>query len=438
MNNFKENVEQYIEFSQKNGASQTQLSLLYSDDFSVSIRNGEIEELDKSISNVLNLKINVNDKIATASTSDLRPSTINKLILNTIQRAKYSEPDPFARLADFITNDFDVNKLQIFDPNIESIPIDEKIHKARQLERICLADKRISLSDGAFFSSSMSKVFLGNSNGFLSGFNSTSFATGIHLHTHDDNNSFEDGWYDNSVFYSDLLDIEQIANIAVSRATRLIGARKISSQNLDVIFEPLVASSLFGLLSACISGNLIYMNRSCLANLLHNKIAPDILTINDIPNIPRSLGSIPFDSDGLPVLPLNIIKNGILNNYLLDSYYARKLNMSSNARASGITNLIISPGNISQDDLIRSTKKGLLITSTIGQGTNTTTGDISKGAFGLMIEDGEITFPVHEITFSANLLSILNNIEAIANNPIKNRTIQSPSIKVNNISISGL
>lgn len=437
MNNIKENIAQFIDFAQKNGANQSQFSLLYSDDFSVTIRNGEIEEFNKSISNVLTLKINVNDKIASASTSDLRPNTITKLILSTIKRAKYSEPDPFARLADFITNDFDLNSLQLFDPNIDSIPIEEKINKAKELERICLSDSRIALSDGAFFSSSLSKVFVGNSNGFLAGFDSTSFAAGIHLHSRDDNNYYEDGWYDSSVFYEDLLDIEKIAAISIERATRLIGARKIPTQSLDIIMEPSVASSLFGFLSACLSGGSIYMNRSCLAGKLHQKIASHLLTINDIPNIPRGIGSIPFDADCIPVLPLNIIKEGVLNNYLLDSYYGRKLNMSSNGRASGISNLIISPGNLSQDDLIHSTSKGLLITSTIGQGTNSTTGDISKGAFGLMIEDGNIAFPVHEITYSGNLLTFLNNIEAIGNNPIKNRSIQVPSLKINDVNISG-
>lgn len=438
MNKFKENIEQYIDFAQKNGASQTQLSLLYSDDFSVTIRNGEIEEFNKSISNVLTLKINVNDRIASASTSDLRTATINKLIISTIQRAKHSEPDPFARLADFITNDFDLNKLQIIDPEIEKVSIDEKIHKAKELEKICMSDPRIALSDGSFFSTSLSKVFVGNSNGFLAGFDSSSVAAGIHLHTKDNENSYEDGWYDNSVFYSDLMDIEQIAQTAINRSTRLLGARKIKSQTLDVIFEPSVASSVIGMLTACLSGGLIYMNRSCLAGKLNHKIAMDNLTINDIPNISKGIGSIPFDADCLPVLPLNIIENGILNNYLLDSYYGRKLNIPSNARASGITNLIVSPGSLSQEDLIHSTKKGLLITSSIGQGTNTTTGDISKGAFGLMIEDGEISFPVHEITYSTNLLSLLNNIEAFANNPIKNRSVQAPSFKVNDVSISGL
>lgn len=438
MNNFRENVEQYIDFAQKNGATQTQLSLLYSDDFSVTIRNGEIEEFNKSISNVLTLKINVNDRIASASTSDLRPNTINKLILSTIQRAKYSEPDPFARLAEFVTNDFDLNKLEIYDPKIETIDIDEKIKKAKELEKIALSDPRIILSDGSFFSTSLSKVYVGNSNGFLAGFDSSSAAAGVHLHSRDNENSFEDGWWDSSVFYDDLMNIDEIAQIAINRATRLLGARKIKSQNLDVIFEPSIASSIFGMVAACLGGGSIYMNRSCLAGKLNEKIAVDNLNIRDISDIPRGVGTIPFDADCVPVEPLTIIENGIVQNYLLDTYYARKLNMKSNGRASGVTNFIVEPGKQTQEELIRNTQHGLLITSSIGQGTNTTTGDISKGAFGLMIENGEIAYPVFEITYSVNLLNLLMNIQAIANNPLKNRSVQSPAIKVKDVSISGL
>jgi len=438
MNNFLESIEQYIDFAQKNGATQSQFSLLWSDDFSVTIRNGEIEEFNKSISNVLTIKINVDDRIATASTSDLRPNTVNKLILSTIQRAGYSEPDPYAQLADFVTNDFDLQSLEIYDPKIETIDIEDKITQAKELEKIALSDPRIALSDGSFFGNSISKVFLGNSNGFLAGFQSSSVAAGVHLHSKDEQNSYEDGWWESAVFYDDLTNIEQIAKIAVDRATRMIGARKIPSQTMDVIFEPSVASSIFGMLAACLFGGAIYMNRSCLAGKLNQKIAVDFLQIQDIPNIPRGVGSIPFDSDGVPTEPLTIIENGIVKNYFLDTYYARKLKMKYNGRASGLTNLIIKPGLKSQDELIRSIEKGLLITSSIGQGTNTTTGDISKGAFGLMIENGEIIHPVFEITFSINLLNLLQNIVEIGNNPLKNRTIQSPAIKVKDVSISGL
>lgn len=438
MNDFRHNVEQYIDFAQKNGATQTQLSLLYSDDFSVTIRNGEIEEFNKSISNILTLKIIKDDKIATASTSDLRPATIQKLILATIQRAKYSEPDPFGRLADFVTNDFNTQQLEIYDPKIETIDTDYKIQLAKELEKIALSDPRIKLSDGSFFSNSISKVYLGNSNGFSAGFDYTSVAAGVHLHSNDENNSYEDGWWDNAVFFDDLMNIEEIAKIAIHRATRLIGARKIESQNLDVIFEPAVSSSIFGIVASCLNGGAVYMNRSCLAEKLNQKVAVDNLNIMDLPNIPRGIGSIPFDSDGVPTQPLEIIRNGIIQNYFLDTYYGRKLNMKSNGRASGITNLIIEPGQFTQEDLIKSTERGLLITSTIGQGVDTTTGDISKGAFGLMIENDEITYPVFEITFSINILNLLNNIDKIANNPLKNRNIQAPAIKVKDVSISGI
>jgi PmbA protein len=436
-NEYKDQVAKFIDFAQKNGATESQINIMYSDDFSVEVRNGEIQELNKSISNVLTLKLIIDDKVATASTSDLREATINKLILSTIERAKYSQPDTFSKLADFQTNDFDLDKFQIFDENVELINTDYKIAQAKEIEKIALSDARIALSDGAMYGTTISQVIAGNSNGFLSAFQSSSVGAGIHLHSKDENNTYEDGWWENAVFANDLPQSEAIANKAISRATRLIGAKKIESQVIDVVFEPSVASSLFGMLSSCLSGGAIYMKRSCLADKLRTQIAVKSLNITDNPFTPRGVGSIPFDSDYTPTKLLKVVENGVLNSYLLDLYYGRKLNMQSTGHASGVTNFIIHPTNTTQEELVKSMKKGLIITSTIGQGTDTTTGDISKGLFGLMVENGEITHPVFEVTFTVNLLDLLMNIEGIANNPLKTRSIQAPAIKVKNVNISG-
>jgi PmbA protein len=204
-----------------------------------------------------------------------------------------------------------------------------------------------------------------------------------------------------------------------------------------VVFEPNVASSLFGFLSACLSGHNIYLHRSFLADKLNTKIATDKLNIIDNGRLIGGVGTMPFDADGVPTRLNSIIKNGVLQTYLMGTYSARKLGMKSTGNASGPTNFIIEPTDKTQDDLIRTIDKGILITSTIGQGTDTTTGDISKGAFGLMIENGELTYPVSEITFSGNLGDILNNIEMIADKPNDGRTIQSPAIKLKEINISG-
>lgn len=430
-------IEKLVQFAQKNGASQSQIYLLNSDDFSVEVRNGEIQELNKSISTNLAIKILVDDKVATSSTSDLRPETIETLIKNAIQRARYSEADEFARLADFVTNDFQAENLQIFDPTLEEMTSDFKILQAKEIERLALSDARIKVSDGAMFGTTISEVFAANSNGLLGSFKSSSVGGGVHLLAGEEDAMHEEGWWENAIFANKLMPIDEIAQIAINRVTRLIGAKKIDSGIFPVVFEPNVASSLFGFLSACLSGSNIYLHRSFLAEKLGSKIASDKLNIIDYGRLIGGVGSMPFDADGVPTRLNTIIKNGVLETYLMGTYSARKLGMKSTGNASGPTNFIIQPTDKTQDDLIKSIDKGILITSTIGQGTDTTTGDISKGAFGLMIENGELTYPVSEITFSGNLGDFLNNIEMIADNPNRGRSIQSPAIKIGEITISG-
>lgn len=434
---FLSRIEKLVHFAQKNGATESQIYLLNSDDFSVEIRNNEIQELNKSISANLAIKILVDDKVATASTSDLRDETIETLIKNAIQRARYSEADEFARLADFVTNDFDSESLKIYDPELEIMTSDFKIAQAREIERLALSDKRIKVSDGAMYGTNISEVFAANSNGLLGSFKSSSVGGGVHLLAGEDDNMHEEGWWENAIFASKMLSNEEIAQIAINRVTRLLGARKIASGNFPVIFEPNVASSIFGFLAACISGSNIYLHRSFLAGKLNEKIANEKLKIIDNGRLVGGVGSLPFDSDGVPTRLNQIVKDGVLQTYLMGTYSARKLGMKSTGNASGPTNFIIEPTDKTQEELILTIDKGILITSTIGQGTDTTTGDISKGAFGLMIENGEITYPVSEITFSGNLGDILNNIEMIADNPNQGRSIQSPAIKISEISISG-
>jgi PmbA protein len=434
---FLNKIEDLVKFAIKEGATQAQIYILNSDDFSVEIRNGKIEELNKSISANLALKILVDDKVATASTSDFQVPTIEYLIKNAIKRAIYSEPDEFSRLADFVTNEFNPAELEIYDNEIENLTSDYKINQAIELEKIAMSDKRIKLSDGSFFGTNISEVFVANSNNLLGSFKSSSIGAGVHLHSGDDDNMIEDGYWFNAVNLNKMMSIEEIAKKAIYRVTRLIGSRKIPSMDLPVIFEAGVASSLFGFFAACINGSNIYMKRSFLADKLNQQIANNNLNIIDNGRLKGAVGSIPFDSDGVPTKINQIVENGILKNYLLGTYSARKLGLKSTGNASGPTNFIVQNGPFTQSDLIKSIDKGLLITSTIGQGTDTTTGDISKGAFGLMIENGELTYPVSEITFSGNLATILNSIEMIANDAEQNRSIQSPSIKISDISISG-
>lgn len=436
-NNYLDYNEEIIEFALKNGASQIQIAHSVSDDFDVEVRLGEIQQFNKAISKSMGMKILVDDRVASASTSDLRKEIVEELVLSTIKRAKYSEQDPFARLAEYEQNNIDSSSLQLYDPKIEELEPQWKIAQALELEKIALSDKRITNSLGSQFSTNISDIYLSNSNGFAGSFKSSSVAAGVFLQAGSGDELFEEGWWENRIHLGMLPDIEDIAHTAIHRTTRLLGAKKIESQKLPVIFEPNIAAEILGFLSACLNGNSIYLNRSFLAGKLNSPIANPIVNIIDDGLIPGALGSRPFDADGVPTRKTVLIENGILKNYLLGTYAARKLNMKSTGHASGITNFILENGNLSQNDLIKSIDKGVLITSTIGHGLNPTTGDISKGAAGIMINNGELAYPVHQFTISGNLQDILLNIIGIANDPLLNSTIITPSILIKELDISG-
>ena len=224
---------------------------------------------------------------------------------------------------------------------------------------------------------------------------------------------------------------------AIEQVTRLIGARKVNTQNVPVVFDPQMTAALLGFFRECITGSAIYMNASYLVGKLNTKIASDIVNIYDDPLIPGAIGSRPFDSEGVVSRKNTIIENGILKTYLTDTYSGKKLKMKSTSSASGTSNYYMAAGKTDPKDIIASVKNGLYLTGTIGQGTVPTTGDISKGAYGLWIENGKLSYPVAEITFSGNLITLLNNIEMVGNDLEFNSSTVGPTIKIKDITISG-
>lgn len=435
--NYLDFAQELVKFAQKNGASQTQIAISTAKHFTVEVREGNIEKLQDSTSSTLSLKLIVNDKVATAQSSDLSKDTIEQLIKNSIKRANYSNPDKYASLPEKQKPSFSYNDLKIYDPTLEELPAERKISSAKEIEKIATSDSRIRLSLGSFFSTSIYEYYLSNSNGFA-GVNKTSrCSAGVWLQSGEGENQYQDGAMESAISYQNLPQNEVIAKTAINRVCRMLGARKIESCKVPVVFEPRMTASLLGFLASCLHGSAIYTNRSFLVGKLGQKIAGDNITIIDDPTLVAYPGSRPFDAEGVPSQKTNVIQNGKLNNYLLDTYSAKKLNLKSTGNAGGATNFYLKEGIHSQEDIIKSVDKGFLLVNTIGQGTVPTTGDISRGAFGLWIEKGEISFPVMEITFSGNLADILNNIEMLGNDPEKNRNIFGPTIKVAELTLSG-
>jgi len=316
-----------------------------------------------------------------------------------------------------------------------------KIALAKETEKIALADKRISNSHGASFTTREIKTVLANSNGFLQEYVQTSCSLSVGLQAGETDSKVEDFWFSAKAHFKDLETPEQIAKKAIERTVRQLNPRKIKTQIAPVIFESMMTSWLMGFLFACISGISVYQKTSFLANKLGERIGNERITVYDDGLIPTALGTRPFDAEGVPCQKTQVIDKGILKNYLCNTYAARKLKLRSTGNSSGVgvspNNFYLEPGETSPKKILTSLEKGLVLIRTIGHGLNPVTGDISRGAFGLWVEKGEITYPVSEITISGNLGEILKKTDIVGNDLDFRSPVSGPTIKVQEMTVAG-
>ncbi|MCL2040016.1 MAG: TldD/PmbA family protein [Bacteroidetes bacterium] len=435
-NNYQALTERLIKKAKLNGA-ELKISIRSDKNFEVGIRNNEVEELQEASSTNLSLSVNLDNKVASAATSDLSLETLNALLDGAIERAKASSTDESAIFPKYEELKIAPETLKMYSEDIKAITPEEKIAAARKIEEICLKDNRITLSGGSSYSTNESEYILALSNGFYGSYKSSGCSVGVYLQTGKDENAFQDGWSDSARSPKLLLPIEIIAKLAIERATRMIGAKKIPTQTIPIIIDTNVAGSVIGFMLECINGRNIYMNQSVFTGQIDKQIANSSVNIYDDPLIAGSPAARPFDAEGIPCRKNIIIENGVLKNYILNTYSAKKLNMEVNGLASGTSNLFLQKGSFSENDIIKSIDKGLLLLKTLGQGTDATNGGFSKGGYGLMIEKGELTHPVSEITISSNIKNMLLGIGKIANNPNERRAWKVPSFLIDEMTVSG-
>jgi PmbA protein len=314
------------------------------------------------------------------------------------------------------------------------------------------ADPRITNSDGGSFDAATSRRVLANSRGFAGGYR-TSYAgvSAAPLAQDADGKMQRDGWWSGARRLADIDSPESVGQEAARRALRRLGARRVSTRQAPVVFAPEVARSLLGSIFQAASGDAIWRGASFLAGKLDEQIATPALTIIDdnamlLPTGAGGFGTSPFDGEGLPSQRTMVLESGILRNYLLNTYAARKLGMKSTHNASrglggapgiGAGNLYLQPGNLSPEQIIAETPAGLYVTSLMGFGVNIVTGDYSRGATGLWIEDGQLTHAVEEVTIAGNLAEMLRNVSAIGNDLVFRGAIASPTLRIEGITIAG-
>ncbi|PIR32415.1 MAG: modulator protein [Alphaproteobacteria bacterium CG11_big_fil_rev_8_21_14_0_20_44_7] len=430
-----------LEKSKKKGADAADILIGNSDDISVSIRNGKLEEIERSENSGFGLRIFIGNQSAIISSSKFED--VEELTERAISMAKETPADEFSALApnEFLATKFaDLDLLDENEPSAEIL-----IDTAKTAESIAAAHKGITNSEGASASFATYSTLLATSNGFLRTNRSSYCGSSVSVIAGKDQEMQTDYGYSAARHFADLISPEKIGNEAATRALQKMNPRKANTGKYPIIFEPRIAKGLIGDLAAGINGASIARGTSFLKNKMDEQIFPAGVNIIDNPHMPRGLASKPYDGEGVANQQRLIIENGVLKTWLLDMRSANKLGLKTTGHASRSagappspsgTNMYMEAGNISPQELIRNIKSGFFVTDTFGMGINYTTGDYSQGASGLWIENGEIAYPVSEVTLAGNLLDIFANITPANDLEFKYST-NSPTLLIEGITLAG-
>ena len=435
------------------GASDAEAVVREGDEFSVNVRMGQVETLQESGSRGLGLRVFLGTRSASTSTSDLTPEGIRQLIDGALALARITEEDPFTGLPDTTAFGSISSDLHLYDEDVYSLSGPERIEWARRAEAAALAaDKRITNSDGGSFDAATGRMALANSRGFAGGYRTSYAGVSAAPLAQDANGQMQrDGWWSSARRLKDLDSPESVGQEAARRALRRLGARRVATQRVPIVFAPEVARSLIGSVFEAASGDAIWRSASFLAGKLGEQIAAPSLTIIDdntmlLPTGMGGFGTSPFDGEGLPSQRTVVVEKGVLRTYLLNTYTARKLGLQSTHNASrglagtpgiGCGNLYLEPGALTAEQIIAGIPAGLYVTSLMGFGTNVVTGDYSRGATGLWIENGQLTHAVEEITIAGNLAEMLRNVTAIGNDLEFRGSVASPTLRIDGMTIAG-
>jgi PmbA protein len=428
------------------GATEADGFLIEEQHFSASVRLGQVDTVKHAREQRLSLRVFAGQASAAASTSDLSRASLERVVDEATALARVTAEDPHAGLPDPAGLIATVPDLELEEQGGEDLAPEAKIELARQAEAAALqSDPRITNSEGAEYWDRRARYVYATSHGFVGGYATTSYGLSVSPVASANGEMQRDYWYSAARRRGALEDPAAIGRTAARRALRRLGGRKVKTTEVPVVFDPDTAASLVRSIAGAASGPSLYRRASFLVDRLGKHIAAPTVTIVDDGLIPRALGSRPFDGEGLATRSTVLVGEGVLESYLLDSYSARKLGLHSTHHASrdgagvgvSTTNLMLKAGVSSPEDLIRSVKNGLYVTELIGFGVNGVTGDYSRGAVGLWIDNGELAYPVDEVTVAGNLLGMFAAIEGIGNDLVlRDRTV-APTLLIGRMVVAG-
>ncbi|WP_438971448.1 metalloprotease PmbA [Methylophaga sp.] len=404
-----------LEQAKKLGATSAEVGLSHSEGLSVTVRQREVETLEHNNDTGLGITVFFGQSKASSSTSDLSPAAINEAVQAACNIAKHTQADEAAGLAD----------AQLMASNLPDLSLDHPwnldVDKAIKLATLCEqagldSDSRISNSEGATVSSHRGQRLYANSHGFVGATQSSRHGVSASLIAQDERGMQRDYWYDMARDANDLASVESVGLRAAQRTLSRLGAGEVKTGSYPVLFAADVAPSFFGQLIAAIRGGALYRKASFLLDKRGEQIFPDFVHIHEQPLLLKALGSAAFDAEGVATADRDIIRDGVLQGYVLDSYAARRLGMTTTANAGGVHNLTIdSTTQAGFDELVRQMDKGIIVTETMGMGVNIVNGDYSQGAAGFWVEKGEIQYPVDEFTIASNLQDMFWGLLAVGN-----------------------
>jgi PmbA protein len=443
---FQSLAENIVKKSLKSGADEAEAYLTNGREFTLTVRNGDVETVKQATSKGLGLTVFKDKKLGFSYTSDFSEKGLDAFIKRTVQISLVADPEPWNGLPDFEKGE--LKELDLFDPSIAGIPNEKKIEIARQTEKIALSyDKRITKTDGSSFSDSETEVIISNSRGvsYASKSSQVHFWIGVIA---GEGGDMQSGYWGSAKRHAkDLATVEDVAKTAAKRAVEKLGPKPVETQKAPVVFDWDAAPAFWGGIIWAMNGDSVFKRTTFLAEHLGRPIASDLLTVVDNPTMPRHVASLAFDGEGNITRENVLIEKGILKLFIYDSLTAKKagVKVSTMAQRFGyksrpmarFLNLIVRNGDTDREKLIAGVKNGLYVTGLRGAGTNPISGTYSCGASGFWIRDGEIAFPVDGITIGGNTLEMLKNIEAVANDLELRGNLNSPSFKISEVTVGG-
>ena len=422
-----------LDAAKKIGATNASVTIGHSISETVNFRNNNLDESNRSDGLAFTIDTYIGKKKSSISSSNLLDQNLNTLIEKCYETTKITPQDEFNSLPDQNLLADSLQNLNIYDDT--HIDNDKKIDYLKELESAASEDKKIVNTESSF-TEKKSNFILANSDGFCSGYKTSSFTASCVAVAKDETSMERDYEYSSKRYLDDIKEPKSLGKIASHQTIRKLSPKKIGSEKLSVIFDKRIAKGMLSAFASAISSSAIARGTSFLKDQLNEQIFSNSINIIDKPDIIKGLGSKNFDSEGVKSETINLVKEGVLKSYLIDSYNGRKLNLKSNGRSGGTTNLYFENGNQSYDELLKMNSKCIYITETIGHGSNLVTGDYSVGATGFLVENGQFIYPINEITIAGNFKDMFKRI-FLANDLDFEYSTNSPTMMIEGMTVAG-